>query len=250
MTLEESMGSGLDENAQASAAGSNFRLGHGFNDYELARLRDVAVERGVRRFGHVYRSGDAFRSLYVLAFGQMKRVTLSTDGREHVLGLDFPGDLLGFEGIDSGVHSCDVVALQDSSVWGISYTRLADLTREFPTLGRSLHRAMSRQIVLGNQLMLLLGSMRARERVAILLLMFVQRTRAGDTDTCEFDLKITRQEIGNFLGLRLETVSRELTKLTGMGLLRLSRSKVEVLNVNRLADLVGRNPFDRTCAGK
>jgi len=229
----------LDVDVQARVALCDSRLGHGLNIRELGRLREVAVERGVSRLGHLYHPGDAFCSLYVLASGLMKRVTLSLDGREHVVGLDFPGDLLGFEGIDSGVHSCDVVALQDSVVWGISYARLTGLAREFPSLDHNLHRAMSQQIVLGNRLMMLLGSMRAHERVAILLLMFVRHARAGDADNCEFDLRITREEIGSYLGLRLETVSRELTKLTGMGLVRLNRSRVEVLDVDRLAAFAG-----------
>jgi CRP/FNR family transcriptional regulator, anaerobic regulatory protein len=228
-----------------SAAPWDLGLGHGFNSHELEWLREAAVGRGLKRLGHLYRSGDTFRSLYVLASGLMKRVTLSAGGREHVVGLGFPGDLLGFEGIDSGIHSCDVVALQDSAVWGISYARLTDLARELPTLGHDLHRAMSQQIVLGHRLKMLLGSMRARERVAILLLTFVRRAQAGDDDTREFDLGITREEIGNFLGLRLETVSRELGKLTGMGLVRLNRSRVEVLDVGQLAAIAGRSSLNR-----
>jgi CRP/FNR family transcriptional regulator, anaerobic regulatory protein len=227
-------------------------LGHGLDDRELGRLREVAVGRVVKRLGHLYRSGDAFRSVYVLASGLMKRVALSAHGREHMVGIGFPGNLLGFEGIDSGVHSCDVIALQDSAVWGISYARLTSLARELPTLGHDIHRAMSQQIVIGNRLKMLLGSMRARERVVTLLLTYVRHARSSDAGTSEFDLRITREEIGSFLGLRLETVSRELGKLTEMGLLRLNRSRVEVPNVDRLAAIAGLNSIDRyglDCAG-
>lgn len=220
-------------------------LDHGLDDRELGRLREVAVGRVVKRLGHLYRSGDTFRSLYVLDSGLMKRVALSADGREHMVGIGFPGDLLGFEGIDSGVHSCDVIALQDSTVWGISYARLTNLARELPTLGRDIHRAMSQQIVIGNRLKMLLGSMRARERVVTLLLTFVRHARSSDAGISEFDLRITREEIGSFLGLRLETVSRELGKLTEMGLVRLNRSRVEIPNVDRLAAIAGRSPSDR-----
>lgn len=220
-------------------------LGHGLDDRELGKLREVAVGRVVKRLGHLYHAGDTFRSLYVLASGLMKRVALSADGREHMVGIGFPGDLLGFEGIDSGVQSCDVIALQDSAVWGISYARLTNLARELPTLGHDIHRAMSQQIVIGNRLKMLLGSMRARERVVTLLLTFVRHARSGEAGTSEFDLRITREEIGSFLGLRLETVSRELGKLAEMGLVRLIRSRVKVPNVDRLAAFAGKSSIDR-----
>lgn len=231
---------GLSEDTQAKVALCNSCLGRGLTDSELGRLRDVTVGRGVCRLGHLFRTGDTFCSLYVLISGLMKRVALSVDGREHVVGVDFPGDLLGFEGIDSGAYRCDVVALRDSLLWRISYARLKDLALELPSLERNLDRAMSQQIVLGNRQMMLLGSMGARERVAILLLMYLQHARARVADACAFDLGLTREEIGNYLGLRLETVSREMQKLAGMGLVKLNGPNVEVLNVDRLASLVGR----------
>jgi len=147
--------------------------------------------------------------------------------------------LFGFDGIDSGAHCCDAVALQDSIVWSISYDRLSDISRELPSLGCDIHRAMSRQIVLENRMMILLGRMYARERIAAFLMMFVRHSQASRANTCDLDLRITREEMGSYLGLRLETVSREMRKLIASGILAVTRFRIVIMDVALLETIAG-----------
>ncbi len=199
----------------------------------------MAVKRSVKRCTHLYRSGDAFRSIHLIVSGLMKRVTQSIGGHEQIIGFAFSGDLFGFDGIDSGVHCCDAVALQDSIIWSIRYDRLSDITRDLPSLGCDLHRAMSRQIVLDNRMMILLGRMFARERIAAFLLMFVRHSQASRANTCDLELRITREEMGSYLGLRLETVSREMRKLIASGILVVTRFRVVIMDVALLETIAG-----------
>ena len=149
------------------------------------------------------------------------------------------GELLGLDGIGTGQHACDAVALEDSDVCVIPYDRLEELSREFPVLAQHFHRIMSREIVRDQGVMLLLGSMRAEERLAAFLLNLTQRLSARGYSSRELVLRMTREEIGSFLGLKLETVSRTFSKFAEEGLLEINQRQVKILDTTALKARVG-----------
>jgi CRP/FNR family transcriptional regulator len=170
--------------------------------------------------------------------GFFKTCVSSEDGRDQVTGFQMAGELLGLDGIGTERHTCDAVALEDSQVCVIPFHQLEDLSREFSDLQRQLHRVMSREIVRDHGVMLLLGSMRAEERLAAFLLNLTQRLRARGFSATELVLRMTREEIGSYLGLKLETVSRAFSKLQDDGALEVKQRHIRVIDPSALQALV------------
>jgi CRP/FNR family transcriptional regulator len=160
----------------------------------------------------------------------MKSCVLHDDGREQVAGFHMAGDLLGLDAIGSGTHTCDTVALEDSEVCEIPFPYLEQLSRELPSLQHQLHRIMSREIVRDYGVMLLLGSMSAEERLAAFLLNLSQRFATRGYSLSEFRLRMTREEIGSYLGLKLETVSRAFSGFQDRGLIDVRQKHVRILD--------------------
>ena len=209
-------------------------------DDEMRRLETLtSAKRSFRRGDYLYRSGDAFDSLYAVRSGFFKTQVLHEDGREQVTGFQMAGEIIGMDAISNDVHTCDAVALEDSEVCELPFNRLEALSRELPTLQRHLHKIMSREIVRENGILLLLGSMRAEERLAAFLLNLSQRFAARGYSPTAFQLRMTRQEIGNYLGLKLETVSRTLSHFQEAGLIRIRNKAVEILDLQRLKSFFG-----------
>ena len=144
--------------------------------------------------------------------GFFKTTLVMEDGRDQVTGFHMAGDMLGMDGIGPDQHSCNAVALEDSEVCVIPFGRLEELSREIDVLQQHFHKVMSREIVREHGVMLLLGSMRAEERLAAFLLNLSQRFTSRGYSPSEFNLRMTREEIGSYLGLKLETVSRVFSK--------------------------------------
>ena len=212
----------------------------GLSASNLARL-DTLVDnrRSVPRGEALFRNGDKFQSLYAVRTGFFKTCVSSEDGRDQVTGFQMAGELLGLDGISTDHHSCDAVALEDSQVCVIAYTQLEDLSREFNELQHQFHKIMSREIVRDHGVMLLLGSMRAEERLAAFLLNLTQRLQARGFSASALVLRMTREEIGSYLGLKLETVSRTFSKFQDDGLLEVKQRHIRILAQDRLAALVG-----------
>ena len=148
------------------------------------------------------------------------------------------GEVLGLDGIGTDRHTCDAVALEDSQVCIIPYHQLEDLSREITDLQRHFHRIMSREIVRDHGVMLLLGSMRAEERLAAFLLNLTQRLRSRGFSASSLVLRMTREEIGSYLGLKLETVSRAFSKFQDDGVLEVKQRQIRVLDAEALQALV------------
>jgi len=192
----------------------------------------------VRRGDTLFRAGDHFESLFAVRTGFFKTRVSSEDGRDQVTGFQMAGELLGLDGISSDRHTCDAVALEDSQVCVIPYGQLEALSREFTDLQRQFHRIMSREIVRDQGVMLLLGSMRAEERLAAFLLNLTQRLQARGFSGSSLVLRMTREEIGTYLGLKLETVSRCFSKFQDDGVLQVKQRQIEVLDAEALRELV------------
>ncbi len=191
----------------------------------------VYTRRRMKRGETLYRAGDAFGSLYAVRNGFFKTMQTLEDGREQVTGFHMAGELMGMDGIGLGKHSCNAVALEDSDVCVIPYSRLESLGRELPALQQSFHKVMSREIVREHGVMLLLGTMRAEERLAAFLLNLSQRFTARGFSQSEFHLRMTREEIGSYLGLKLETVSRAFSRFQEEGLISVQQKHVRILDV-------------------
>jgi len=208
-------------------------------DDELQRLDDlVETRRHVRRGQALFRTGDRFDAVFAIRSGFFKTRLSSTDGHEQVTGFQMAGEVLGLDGISEETHQCDAVALEDSQVCVIRYDQLEILGREFGDLQRQFHKVMSRQIVNDHFVMQLLGGRRAEERLAAFLLDLTQRLRSRGFSASSLVLRMTREEIGTYLGLTLETVSRCFSKLQDDGVLLVKRRNITVLDPAALARLV------------
>jgi CRP/FNR family transcriptional regulator len=228
--------------AKVACSSCNLRelcLPVGFSPQELERLDGlVATRRSVRRGDALFRRGEPFHGVYAVRTGFFKTCSSSEDGRDQVSGFQMAGELLGFDGMSDSVHSCDAVALEDSQVCVIPYDRLEELSREFTGLQRQFHRVMSREIVREHGVMLLLSGMRAEERLAAFLSNLAQRLEARGFSASSFLLRMTREEIGTYLGLSLETVSRCFSRLHDQGVLEVQQRNVRILDPGALQKLV------------
>lgn len=206
---------------------------------ERQSLEATITSRHVLKSGELlYSAGDRLVALYAVRAGLFKTSMPLEDGREQVTGFFLTGDMLGLDGIDKGYHTSQTVALDQSEVCVISWASLQQTARESQPLQHHAHRMLGREIARDHNLMLMLGTMSANERVATFLLSFSQRMRSRGYSASEFLLRMTREEIGSFLGLRLETVSRSLSKLHEQGLIDADRRHIVIRNMDGLARVV------------
>ena len=215
----------------------------GLHADEIASLEEMVYTRKkVRRGESLFYDGDAFASLYAIRSGFFKTRIATEDGRDQVTGFHMAGELMGIDGIGTGNHNSDAIALEDSDVCVIPYARLEELCNKFPVFQRHFHKVMSREIVRDHGIMLLLGSMRAEERLATFLLNLSKRFTARGYSASEFILRMTREEIGSYLGLKLETVSRTFSKFQDDGLLGVHQKHINIANITGLKNIMGQSP--------
>ena len=211
----------------------------GLSDTEMGKLDDlVATRRKVKRGTSLFANGDRFTALYAIRTGFFKTCVATADGRDQVTGFQMAGEVIGLDGIVGDRHTCDAVALEDAEVCVMPYDRIEELSREVQALQSHVHKIMSREIVREHGVMLLLGSMRAEERLAAFLLNLVQRLHARGFSQSELVLRMTREEIGSFLGLKLETVSRTFSKFHDDGIIEVRQRHVRILDTAALRQIV------------
>ena len=198
----------------------------------------VATRRKIKRGAALFSNGDRFNALYAIRTGFFKTSIATEDGRDQVTGFQMAGEIIGLDGIVADRHSCDAVALEDAEVCVMPYDRIEELSREVPALQSHVHKIMSREIVREHGVMLLLGSMRAEERLAAFLLNLVQRLHARGFSQSELVLRMTREEIGSYLGLKLETVSRTFSKFVEEGIVEVKQRHVRILDTEALKRIV------------
>jgi CRP/FNR family transcriptional regulator len=199
----------------------------GLKDQDMGLFTDVVyTRRRVKRGEYLYRAGEIFDSIYALRSGFFKSSVVLEDGRDQVTGFHMAGEIVGMGGIGTERHTADLVALEDSEVCVIPYGRL-----QAPGLQRQLHRAMSRELVRDQGVMMLLGTMRAEERLAAFLLNLSQRFVARGFSQSEFHLRMTREEIGSYIGLSLETVSRLFSRFQEEGLITVQQKHICILDI-------------------
>lgn len=190
----------------------------------------VTTRKRVHDGEHVFRAGDPFDALYAVRSGFFKSDMVAADGRTQVTGFPMAGDCVGMDGIGAGTHTQNVVALETGEVCVVPYAHLQELCIRSAALYQQFNRLMGREIVREQQLMLLLGSMQAEAKVAEFLLSLSRRFAARGYSSTEFNLWMTRSEIGSYLGLKLETVSRILSRLHRLGAIRAKARHVTILD--------------------
>lgn len=212
----------------------------------LRTLQDaVAITRRVVHAGDtIYHSGERFASLYVINSGFFKTINLAADGREQVVGLHFKGDWLGFDGIAGGQYGCDAVAMDTGEVWIIRYDALIAACAKQPPLLGMLHTAMSLEMTRDRNSLLSLCTLSADARVADFLRYWAESLAQRGLRTDQITLRMTRAEIGNYLGMTLETVSRALSKLSRDKLIAFNqkgRREVQIPDVRALCTYIQRS---------
>ena len=203
----------------------------GLDESELNRLDQIiGLRRRIARDERLYQMDEPFRNLYAIRFGHFKTYQVNAGGEQQITGFQMAGELLGMDAISGDRHHCDAVALEDSEVCEIPFTRLEDLFGQVPTLLRHFHRIMSLEITREQNVMLLLGNMRAEQRFAVFLTNLSSRYAARGYSPTSFQLRMSREDIGNYLGLTIESISRLLSRFKKQGWLKVDKREVTLLD--------------------
>jgi CRP/FNR family transcriptional regulator len=208
------------------------------NNQDLDRLETIMSKRlRVERGESLYRAGDVFTTLYAVKLGHFKTVYSESPATKQIIAFQMSGEILGMEGIGNSRHKCSTIALEDSEVCEIPYARLESLLAELPSLQAHFHRMMSREINREHQVMLLLGSMSADQRVAAFLMNLSRRYETRGLSPSHFVLRMTREDIGNYLGLTIESVSRVFSRFKKNDWIEGSHRDAKLLDRKALEDL-------------
>ena len=198
----------------------------------------IRARRRIRRGEHLYRAGDPFTALYGFRSGFFKSYVDTPDGQVQVTGFPMAGEIVGLDGIGAGVHTGGVVALDDGEACVMPYAQLQEAAARSPALAHQVHRMMSREIVREQGQVALLGNMRADARLAAFLLELSEKFAARGYSATDFHLRMTRDDIGSYLGVTLETISRALSRLQEQGLITAKLRTIAIVDVARLRRLV------------
>jgi CRP/FNR family transcriptional regulator len=209
-----------------------------FDELDDIDGRLVAGRRKVAQGETLFRAGDRFDAVFAIWTGFFKTVMTGPQGYEQVTGFQMAGEMIGFDGIDGERHEVDALALEDSQVCVIPFAELQVLAQSALSLQKQVHRWLSREIVRDQSAMLRLGSMRAEERLAAFLLDLTQRLQARGFSGSSVQLRMSRQEIGSYLGVKLETVSRAFSKFQAAGLLFVSQREILIADAPGLRQLL------------
>ncbi|MGB3819910.1 helix-turn-helix domain-containing protein [Achromobacter pulmonis] len=190
--------------------------------------------RSVRRGEALYRAGDALHNLYLLRAGSMKIRVTNTSGLEQITAFPVAGSLLGLDAIETGIHTCDAIALEDSVTCALPYRELEANCERDADVGRQFHRLIAHDMNQCQRLLLTLGRMTTDERLASFLVDTSEQMAAHGYSPRKFVLKMTREDIANHLGMKIETVCRVFSRLQSASLLQVSKRHLEILDVEAL----------------
>ncbi|WP_207063918.1 fumarate/nitrate reduction transcriptional regulator Fnr [Motiliproteus sp. SC1-56] len=216
------------------------------NASDMERL-DGIIEKSppLKKGSHLFHQGDPFVSIYAVRAGTIKTYTVTNQGEEQITGFYFPGELVALSAIATESYPVSAKILETTTVCEIPYERLDELSGQMPELRRQLIGTMGKEIREEQQMMLLLSKKTAEERVATFLIKLSNRFRKRGYSASIFRLSMSRNEIGNYLGLAVETVSRIFTRFQKQHLIRVEGKEIEVLNLDDLYQVSG-EPRRRT----
>src|SRR3972149_10878317 len=197
----------------------------------------VKRKRIIKRGQVLYRVGEEFAYAYAIRSGSVKTCISTDDGRLQITGFHIPGELLGLNAIDENRHNCEAVALETTSVCEISVNCFEELARQIPTVHFQMLRIMSKEIKHNQELMLLLGKKNAEERLATYLLSLSRRFAMRNYSPTQFNLSMSRGDIGSYLGIAEETVCRTFTRFQKEGLITTERRLIVWKDIHRLRSI-------------
>ena len=207
-------------------------------DDDVVKLEEI-VQRGrpLQKNEHLYREGDEFTSVFAVRSGAVKAYHITGDGQEQVTGFYFPGEIIGMDGISKDRHVCSAKALETSAVCEIPFHRLEELSTQVPSMQRHFFQLMSQEITNDQQLITLLSKNSAEERIAALLVSISARNARRKLSKTSFRLPMSRTDIGNFLGLTVETVSRVISRFNKQGLIVVDSKEITLLDLEGLKEI-------------
>jgi len=209
---------------------------------DIDRLnRIVQRSKPLQKGEYLYRANDAFDSVFAIRSGAVKAISVSDKGDEQVTGFYLPGEVVGMDGLADNIYTNSVIALETSSVCEIPFNRLEELSLQIPTLQRHFFQLMSREITQDQQVITLLSKGSAEARIATLLLSISSRNGRRNLSTNDFILPMSRTDIGNFLGLTIETVSRIFTRLQKNNLIAVDKKEVTIIDMEALRNIANGN---------
>lgn len=209
---------------------------------DVTRLDNI-IERNrpLHRGDYLYNKGDSFEKLRVVTTGSIKTYSTSDDGSEHILGFHLPGELIGLDAIENSRHRCSAKALETTLICEIPFNRLEKLGNEIPILQHQIYRLLSREIGHETEVLMLLWKKGADERLATFLISLSERFKLRGFSPTDFFLSMSRFDIGNYLGLAVETVSRIFTRFQETGLIHAERKHIQLLNPIQLQEIADGN---------
>jgi len=210
-------------------------LPRGLASDDLDKLDKIASRtKPLQKGESLFRAGDSFKYLYAVRTGCIKLSTSTVQGDEQIIGFYLPGEIVGLDGIENARHDCAAIALETSSLCAFPYTNLSEVCRQIPALNEQMFRLMGRELSQDNQLLLTITKKHADGRVATFLLSLSSRFQRLGYSASEFKLSMSRSEIGNYLGLTFETVSRSLHKFQKKGIVNIRHRYIEILDLDAL----------------
>ncbi|OAI18333.1 MULTISPECIES: helix-turn-helix domain-containing protein [Methylomonas] len=228
-------------NKQVSCANcslDNICLPRGLSQSEIANISQVIrARKTLQRGDFIYREGDNFRGILAIKSGSAKLVANDNHGNEHILNILLPGELLGFDGLSGAKHGCAAIALETMSFCILPADSMEELFQNVPSLTRELFRHTGEKMI-EDKNQLVLSKRPAEERLAYFLISLSERLKRRGFSSSEFKLSLTRQEVGNHLGLALETVSRMLKKFQDDDLISVQNRFIAIKNPTALRKLL------------
>ncbi|GAA0845239.1 oxygen-responsive transcriptional regulator Btr [Cupriavidus pauculus] len=209
---------------------------------DLAKMDTLVQERvRVHKGETLYRMGEPLTAVYAIRFGTLKTHVTMEDGRTQITGFHLPGEVIGLDGLGEMQHASDATALEDTEVCVIRYDDLQSLSNHLPSLQNQFLRLMSKEITQDQVMLITLGSMRAEERLAAFLINMSERLSARGYSSTEFVLRMSREEIGSYLGLKLETVSRLFSRFAEAGLIQIRQRHVKIVDIAGVKQVYSRS---------
>jgi CRP/FNR family transcriptional regulator len=219
-----------------------FCLPVGLTADDINKVDTLVTERVRLKKGEsLYRQGEPLTAVYGIKFGTLKTEYALQDGREQITGFHLPGEMLGLDGIGENHYQSNAIALEDSEACVVKFSDFETLARQIPSLQHQFHRILSKELTQDQRHMLSLGSLRAEERLASFLLNFSDRLAARGYSPTEFHLRMSREEIGSYLGIQLETVSRLFSRFTESGLIQIKQRHIKLIDMDGLLELAGKS---------
>ncbi len=219
-------------------------LPYGLNSADTARLEIlVDVGRPFVRGSTIFAQGDPLTAIYAVVRGSAKTAMVDADGLEQIMGFYYPGDLIGLDGMATKTHQCSASALEHTALCRIPFDQLDDLLGELSGLRRQVMRLMSQTISNDEQLLLTLGRKNSEARIATLVLSLSRRCEQRGMSASPIHLSMARADLANFLGMRVETVSRILRRLQEQRIIRVERTAVHILDEKALKSASGRGAW-------